>query len=304
MTRIVILFHEYQRPKRHHRYLVDAFQNVWEKWGLHVSFAYGIQERVVADLLIPHIDLTRTPPEYVDYIRSFPAVVNRDLLDISKRRYSTHLLRDTDACDGPVIVKTDANYGGRPEYWLARHRHPILARIRRQATPVLEFLLGRRLAWRSALRQYPVYDALSRVPRHARSNPALILERFLPEREGDQFFMRHYLCLGDHARSSRVTSPSPFMKRSMCRPAGEGLPVPPEVLQLRRDMGVDFGKIDYVIHQGHTVILDVNRTPALPGSPEADARVVGDLAAGIWSLLPGGKPAGGEEARSRQHACG
>jgi hypothetical protein len=302
MKRVVILFHEYQRPKRHHRYLVDAFKNVWERWGLHVSFAYGMERRVEADLLIPHIDLTRTPPEYVDFIRSYPAVVNRELHDISKRRYSTHLLREGDAYDGPVIVKTDANYGGRPEYWLARCRHPIWARIQRKTTPALEFVLGRRLAWRSVLRAYPVYDTRSRVPRHARSNPALILERFLPEREGDRYFMRHYLFLGDHARSSRVTSPSPFMKRSMCRPAGEGLPVPREVLNLRRELGVDFGKIDYMIHEGQTVILDVNRTPSLPGSPEADARVVGDLAGGIWSLLPGGKPDGGQEEGYAQHA--
>jgi hypothetical protein len=166
----------------------------------------------------------------------------------------------------------------------------------------VEYILGRRLAWRSVLREYPVYDTLSRVPRHARSNPALILERFLPEREGDQFFMRHYLFLGDHVRSSRVTSPSPFMKRSACRPAGEGWPVPQEVLNVRRELGADFGKIDYVIHEGQTVILDVNRTPSLPGSPEADARVVGNLAGGIWSLLPGGKPGGGREEGCAQHA--
>ena len=54
---------------------------------------------------------------------------------------------------------------------------------------------------------------------------------------------------------------------------------------MRRRLGLDYGKIDYVIHQGQVVILDANRTPAGPGTPEATARTVGDLADGIWSLL-------------------
>ncbi len=79
----------------------------------------------------------------------------------------------------------------------------------------------------------------------------------------------------------------PFLKRAACEPVDEGLPVPDEVLALRRELGLDYGKIDYVIHDGQVVILDVNRTPAQPGTPEATARAVGDLADGIWSLLPG-----------------
>jgi len=61
--------------------------------------------------------------------------------------------------------------------------------------------------------------------------------------------------------------------------------VPKEVTGMRRRLGLDYGKIDYVIHQGQVVILDANRTPAGPGTPEATARTVGDLADGIWSLL-------------------
>jgi hypothetical protein len=48
-----------------------------------------------ADLLIPQIDLTHTPSNYVEYIRSYGNVANRDLDDISKRKISTHLLRTT-----------------------------------------------------------------------------------------------------------------------------------------------------------------------------------------------------------------
>jgi hypothetical protein len=48
---------------------------------------------------------------------------------------------------------------------------------------------------------------------------------------------------------------------------------------------LDYGKIDYTIHAGEVVILDVNRTPSLARTPE-EALIVGKLADGIWSLLP------------------
>ncbi len=38
--------------------------------------------------------------------------------------------------------------------------------------------------------------------------------------------------------------------------------------------------------RAQVVILDVNRTPVLAGTPEETARTAGTLADGIWSLLP------------------
>lgn len=36
---------------------------------------------------------------------------------------------------------------------------------------------------------------------------------------------------------------------------------PPELVAFRRQWRLDYGKIDYVVHDGAVVILDVNRTP-------------------------------------------
>ena len=211
MKRILILMHEHQRRGRHY-YVIDALREAWEKLGLEVSYVYGIRDHPDADLLIPHIDLTHTPPEYVEYIRSFPAAVNRDVFDISKRRISTHMLRgDEDYC-GPVIVKTDNNYGGLPECRLSRSPHPFLSAVWQRAIPLAEYVLGQRLAWRSVLRRYPVYNSLAEVPAGVFRNRALVVERFLPEREGDRYFTRHYLFLGDRTRSVRVAGSKPFVK--------------------------------------------------------------------------------------------
>jgi len=43
----------------------------------------------------------------------------------------------------------------------------------------------------------------------------------------------------------------------------EGLALPEPVLDMRRQLGLDYGKIDYAIHAGQVVILDVNRTPCI-----------------------------------------
>ena len=283
MKRILILLHEHFK---HQRYLIYHLSEVWRKQGLEVSCVYGVRERPEADLLIPHVDLTHTPPEYVEFIRSYPNAVNRDVVDISKRRISAHLLRGDEDYRGPVIVKTDNNSGGGPEGFVSRRQRPVLAWLRRSMAAVMERAPGQRLAWRSGLREYLVYNSLAEVPAGAFRNPALVVEQFLPEREGDRYFMRHCICLGSHAHNYRLADSDPCVKRPQARQVDEGLPVPEPVLNLRRRLGLDYGKIDYTIHEGQAVILDVNRTPVLAGTPEETARTVGILAGGIWSLLP------------------
>ncbi len=283
MKRILILLHE---RFKHQRYLIYRLREVWQKQGLEVSCVYGVKDRPEADLLIPHIDLTHTPPEYVEYIRSYPNAVNRDVVDISKRKISTHLLRGDEDYRGPVIVKTDNNSGGGSEDFLYGCRHPFLARLRRRAASVMEHAPGQRLAWRKTLREYPVYNSLAEVPAGVFRNRALVVEQFLPEREGDRYFMRHCICLGSHAQNYRLADSNPYVKRPQARQVDEGLPVPEPVLNLRRRLGLDYGKIDYTIHRSQVVILDVNCTPVLAGTPEETARTAGILADGIWSLLP------------------
>jgi hypothetical protein len=94
--------------------------------------------------------------------------------------------------------------------------------------------------------------------------------------------MRHYLFLGDHSRSIRIAGSTPILKSSNSALVDEGFSVPDQVVRLRKQIGLDYGKIDYTLHDGQVVILDVNRTP---GSPVTAARTVSDLADGIWSLV-------------------
>ena len=57
--------------------------------------------------------------------------------------------------------------------------------------------------------------------------------------------------------------------------------------QRRRELGMEFGKLDYILHEGEAVLLDANPTPHV-GTSELHERslwVCGVLAAGIDFLL-------------------
>ncbi|TIV27981.1 MAG: hypothetical protein E5V96_34050, partial [Mesorhizobium sp.] len=41
----------------------------------------------------------------------------------------------------------------------------------------------------------------------------------------------------------------------------EPVPVPDELRALRRDLGFDYGKFDFVMHEGKALLLDANKTP-------------------------------------------
>ena len=60
---------------------------------------------------------------------------------------------------------------------------------------------------------------------------------------------------------------------------------PGEIVALRQRLGFDFGKFDYVLHQGRSYLLDVNRTPAFGHSPARLRRQGEVLAAGLHGLL-------------------
>src|SRR5262245_35758307 len=88
----------------------------WRPAGVDVVVHQGLRNAPEADLAILHVDLTVTPPEYLELGARYPRCLNLAVTDISKRRISRNLVTRDDDYDGPVMVKTDRNYGGRPEH--------------------------------------------------------------------------------------------------------------------------------------------------------------------------------------------
>ena len=253
MARIVVLHHEFASGVPREQYMISPLAEAWSRRGHQVTHHRGLDDPPPADLAVLHIDLTRTPAQYAALARRYPRVVNGELLDISKRRVSRHLVgRDSD-WRGPVIVKSDANSRGVPE-----------------ATVQLATAAGAIGAPPKVVQRYRVLRSLGEVPGAVWNNPRLVVEKFLPERDARGYYVRIWSCFGGRDRCVRWRSAEPVIKASNTLEREEGIAVPEELRAWRRAMKADFAKIDFVRHhRAGWIALDLNRTPTFSGPASA-----------------------------------
>jgi hypothetical protein len=258
-------------------YVIHLLIEQWRQWGFTVEVLDQINAAPgPGDVVIPHLDTTCTPPEYETCFARCATVVNRGVTDISKRRISENLVAGPGDYDGPVIVKTDRNFGGQPE----RERLNNKGRMAQ-----IGLMVARRLPWTltGMITQYKIFEHTSEVPRRVWHNRSLVVEKFLPEREGGMYCLRQYTFLGSAELNTRAFSADPVVKaRTIVK--REVLPeTPARIREIRKALGFDYGKFDYVMRDGRVVLFDANRTPTYNrASPAGSARplIVG-LAKGI-----------------------
>jgi hypothetical protein len=295
---IVILVHKDEAFAPN--YFLYRIAEVWREAGCRVDVLQGPGTDARADLAVLHVDLTRIPDPYLDFIRRFPRAINAGVSDISKRRISTHLVNRGDGYAGPVIVKTDRNSGGIKEAELAARRSLLnsctrslrrwLPRSCRSLLNSCTRSLRRWLPWscRSELdvADYPIFDSASLVPDGVWRNPHLVVERYLPEIRDGFHCLRTWVFLGDRETHSLSYARHRVVKLSNIE-RREVLPeVPAELRERRRQLGFDFGKFDYVLVDGRPVLFDANRTPSLGSMPQEQymARIC-LLAEGLQAFL-------------------
>ena len=271
MARIVILEHALQ-GRVALPYMVYSLAERWQRAGHSIVVHRGTSVPPAGDLAIVNIDLTVIPPAYRELYARYPRVVNGRVLDVSKRRFSADLLDRYSDWIGPVIVKTDANFGGKPE--------ALLRDVARREGRTCDVADG------PVLESYPVYRSLREVPPSVWTTPGLVVERFLAEQDGPgRFYSRHWIFFGDRDRSIRIRAAVPVIKSSDAIET-EPVPVPEELRRMRTRLGFDFGKFDYVRHGERYVLIDANRTPSLPLQPGPDEFAGQDqLATGLEALL-------------------
>jgi hypothetical protein len=256
-------------------YVMGAMAKLWEERGITVktgrAFAPDADAHVLHldRTLIADADLPAPPP-------GGRKVINWDVRDISKRRFSTLRVLPGDDWDGPVIVKSNLNHYGKPEA-AARTETPQARNRRRMAE----------ISWRSARQlpsqHYPVVPSLRRVPGWVWEDEDLVVEKFLPERDGDLFCLRGWMFLGSCSYGWRIRATDPQV-RAGTRVDHIYLDEPPdEVAALRARYGFDFGKFDYAVHDGRAVVFDLNKTPAFVG--RGDSPRLMHLSRGIEDYL-------------------
>ena len=263
-------------------YFVRLFIPEWERQGFSVRVLRGIDEPPSAHTLISHVNLTVVPTEYRRYAEGFPVAINARVADISKHHVSTHLVRDPAEWDGPVIVKTNLNYGGRPERWQTRATSRI-GRIQMKIESKLPW------AWTGELHSsdYKIYERARDVPRIVWRNSRLAVQRYLPEKEGSFFCLRQWVFFGDREMSTRSFASAPIVKAANTVERERGVPIPDELRALRKKLGFDYGKFDFGIVDGEVVLYDANRTPTRRREDQVTPELIGlatDLAQGIHSF--------------------
>ena len=108
------------------------------------------------------------------------------------------------------------------------------------------------------------------------------MERFLPEMHGDRYCLREWYFFGDASVNHTELSGDPISTYGEAAP-DLSEPTPPELIQLRRDLRMHYGKIDYAMSKhGKAVLFDINKTVGTRQPPTERGKALGSaLAKGL-----------------------
>jgi hypothetical protein len=275
------------------QYLLLLAVQVLRERGWRISIIRGLDYRLASELLASHdppaacfvhVDLTVVPDAYLALAARFARTINASTRDISKRAISRHLVARDDAYDGPVIVKTNNNCGGLKEAQAARRT--LASRAVHAVHRRLPWMLRRELPAKS----YRVFGSKRDVPALVWLNPGLVVERFIAEVHDGDYVLRSWVFMGTCESVSIRKSRQPIValpnvdSRAFVEPTRENLP--DDLRAMRRELGFDFGKFDFVIREGRAVLFDANRTPTNRSMTfEERVREGTKLADGVESLV-------------------
>ena len=257
--------------------MVSDYVAFWKEDGHRVVNVFGTRKFVAADLVILHVNLSVVPQEFVDFSARYPMVINGGVTDIRKSAFSRNVIKRDDEYTGKVIVKSDLNYFGLPE-WRSR---PVGRRILQSLG-----LGGKK--WKPV--EYQIYDRVADVPTEAFDDPHLVVEKFIPEVGDGLYSIRTHVFFGNNVTSYRLRSKSQVIKFRNVVDFYQ-VDTNPDVVDIARQMDVDFGKIDYVVHDGQPFVLDINKTPSSSGrAVRSSARIVANQrfrAEGLYAYFDG-----------------
>ena len=261
IKKLLILTHE-NLPLNQLNYYVSMLIPLWQQQGIEVKELRGIDRYEPADAILLHIDLTQIPAEYLAFADRYPLVLNRRVIDIGKRVTSEHLVRPGDCYTGAVIVKTHCNAGAGSEACLQHH---TATNWLSRAHQWWKWRRPARRVYRDTTRispyDYPVYDRVEDVPANVFENPNLVVEKFLPEVKDGYYWTWTTVCCGNRLTHGRYGAKSKIVKTRTIKVLQDLEDSPAPIDVWRSQFGLDYGKLDYAMHDGQPVLYDVNRTP-------------------------------------------
>lgn len=258
-------------------YMIEGMLPFWRERGFDVLIRPIGEATRRPDVSIAHVDRTFVDEALLEAERRIAPVVNGAVADISKRRISSALVSQSDDYEGPVIVKSDLNFHGAAE----RRARPFVVKAADAAWRGVKRILPSGLTKDLPHYDYPIYPTKEDAPRWIWSDERYVVERFMPERDGDDYVLRTWLFFGDRRVVRRNRSPSPIVKARSTVSREQLDAPPPELVALRKELGFDYGKFDYVEIDGRAVLLDANKTPTMVGRTPQHMKLLEDFAGGL-----------------------
>jgi hypothetical protein len=264
---IAILWHERDRKRELAQYAITHLAECWRSDGHAVHFLFGTERYEPADLIIVHVDLSVVPARYLEFAARYPIALNGRVQDIRRTAFSRNLVGRDDGYAGPVIVKSNANHAGAPERTRAGlDPRAFVSRVRRRLGAVVRPQRPEAPPVFGTPLDYRIFERAAEVPPGWFGLPDLVVERFVPERVGDEYAVRNYQFLGDRFTCTRMVAPHPIVN-AYTQVRVEPIELDPVVEAWRHQFGFDYGKFDYVVRDGSPVLLDTNKTTGAAGLP-------------------------------------
>ncbi len=245
---IIVLFHKTSKKFSYKNYEIELLAKFWRQQGRIVQFVFGTDKYIPADICFVHVDLSVVPDNYLEFANRYPVVINGRVKDIRKTTFSKNLLSRTEPYDGPVIVKSDLNFAGWPEKKASKNRIVLVA--------------SRLKSIFSRTGDYLLFDNPKEVPGRFYDDPNLVVEKFLPEFDGEFYYLRVLHFLGDNIQCFRDRARSPIVKAKSVI-STEAIEPDEKILLMRSKLNFDYGKFDYCIHDGKAILFDTNKTIGL-----------------------------------------
>ncbi len=247
------------RGARHH--MVVLIADRLRDLGVEVIDVYATNRLVKADAIFVHVDLSVVPQSATKFAEQYPAQINAYARDIRKSMLGDGLLGANSDYPYPVIVKSDLNYGGEPE----RMDRSLLAIARRRLQRLQPGAPAPAILTKA---DYRIFPTLGAVP-GAYFSRDTIVQKLVLEKDSGKNLLREYIFLGDLHYENIERSAGEIITEDehvSCLPFTPH----PRLLALRRRLGLDYGKIDYVMQDGEPFIFDANKTLGLGALANTD----------------------------------
>ena len=201
-----------------------------------------------------HVDLTDVPDDFQAAARRYDRCINGDAVSIRRTLYSRARVSARDGYIGPLISKSVLNSGGVPE-WRYEKRRSFLARARQLAGKIV--IPGYK---QKKCPEHVVYKSIRDVPSRIWNDPNMIVERFLPGSTRLPIIKHRFNFFYEVEMNYRASYDS-----VLCDPETmtglEVIPdVPATIRNLRADLRLDYGAIDYFVVEDEAIPIDANKT--------------------------------------------